>query len=120
MYEPFGLDPLEAAATGLVPVITKNGGPSEIFFGGSGVLVDPTSSKNISEGLIEGLTRYSEISKIAMQLVKEKYTWRQTANRYLHLINDVINSKQVIDSVEQIKLNDTDLINDYLKSIANR
>ena len=120
LYEPFGLAPLEAAATGLVPVITKNGGPSEIFFGGSGVLVDPTSSKNISEGLIEGLTRYSEISKIAMQLVKEKYTWRQTANRYLHLINDVINSKQVLDSVEQIKLNDTDLINDYLKSIADR
>ena len=120
LYEPFGLAPLEAAATGLVPVVTKNGGPSEIFFDGSGVLVNPTSSKNISEGLIEGLNRYSEISKIAMQLVKEKYTWRQTANRYLHSINDVINSKKNIDSVEQIKLDDTDLINDYLKSIANR
>ena len=69
---------------------------------------------------MDGLKRYSELSKMAIKLVKEKYTWRQTANRYLHLINDVINSKQVIDSVEQIKLNDTDLINDYLKSIANR
>ncbi|GIR85223.1 MAG: hypothetical protein CM15mP85_18470 [Rhodobacterales bacterium] len=26
LYEPFGLAPLEAAATGLVPVVTKNGG----------------------------------------------------------------------------------------------
>lgn len=120
LYEPFGLAPLEAAATGLVPVVTKNGGPSEIFSDGSGVLVDPTSSKNISKGLIDGLNRYSEISKNAMQLVKEKYTWRQTANRYLHSINDVINSKQKIGGVEQIKLNDTELIYDYLKSIADR
>ena len=120
LYEPFGLAPLEAAATGLVPVVTKNGGPSEIFFDGSGVLVDPTLSKSISEGLMDGLKHYSELSKMAIQLVKEKYTWRQTANRYLNSINDVINSKQKIGSVEQIKLNDTDLINDYLKSIANR
>ena len=120
MYEPFGLAPLEAAAAGLVPVVTKNGGPSEIFSDGSGVLVDPTSSKNISKGLIDGLNRYSEISKNAMQLVKEKYTWRQTANRYLHSINDVINSKQKIGGVEQIKLNATELIYDYLKSIADR
>ena len=120
LYEPFGLAPLEAAATGLVPVVTKNGGPSEIFFDGSGVLVDPTSPKSISEGLMDGLKRYSELSKMAIQLVKEKYTWRQTANKYLYSINDVMHSKQKIDRVEQMKLNDKDLINDYLKSIADR
>ena len=120
LYEPFGLAPLEAAATGLVPVVTKNGGPSEIFFDGSGVLVDPTSPKSISEGLMDGLKRYSELSKMAIQLVKEKYTWHQTANRYLSSINDVIYSKQKIDDVEQMKLNDKDLINEYLKSIADR
>tara|TARA_B100001057_G_scaffold308110_2_gene308208 strand:+ start:1361 stop:2788 length:1428 start_codon:yes stop_codon:yes gene_type:complete len=120
LYEPFGLAPLEAAATGLVPVVTKNGGPSEIFFDGSGVLVDPTSPKSISEGLMDGLKRYSELSKMAIQLVKEKYTWHQTANRYLSSINDGIYSKQKIDDVEQMKLNDKDLINEYLKSIADR
>ncbi len=120
LYEPFGLAPLEAAATGLVPVVTKNGGPSEIFFDGSGVLVDPTSLKSISEGLMDGLKRYSELSKMAIQLVKEKYTWHQTANRYLSSINDVIYSKQKIDDVEQMKLNDKDLIKEYLKSIADR
>ena len=31
LYEPFGLAPIEAAATGLVPVVTKNGGPADIF-----------------------------------------------------------------------------------------
>jgi len=120
LYEPFGLAPIEAASTGLVPVVTKNGGPSEIFFDGSGVLVDPTSPKSISEGLMDGLKRYSELSKMAIQLVKEKYTWRQTANKYLYSINDVIHSRQKIDHLEQMKLNDKDLINDYLKSIADR
>ena len=57
---------------------------------------------------------------MSINLVKEKYTWRQTANRYLHSINDVIYSKQKIDRVEQIKLNDNDLIKEYLKSIADR
>ena len=120
LYEPFGLAPLEAAATGLVPVVTKNGGPSEIFFDGSGVLVDPTSPKSISEGLMDGLKRYSELSKMAIQLVKEKYTWGQTANRYLHSIKEALYSKQKIDRVEQMKLNDKDLINEYLKSITDR
>ena len=45
---------------------------------------------------------------------------RQTANKYLYSINDVMHSKQKIDRVEQMKLNDKDLINDYLKSIADR
>ena len=104
----------------MVPVVTKNGGPSEIFFENSGVLVDPTSTKSISEGLMDGLKRYSELSKMAIQLVKEKYTWRQTANKYLCSINDFMHSKQKIDRMEQMKLNDKDLINDYLKSIADR
>ena len=69
---------------------------------------------------MDGLKRYSELSKMAIQLVKEKYTWRQTANKYLYSINDVMRSKQKIDRVEQMKLNDKDLINDYLKSIADR
>ena len=120
LYEPFGLAPLEAAATGLVPVVTKNGGPSEIFFNGAGVLVDPTSTKSISEGLMDGLRRYSELSKMAAQLVKNKYTWRQTATRYLHAINEAIYSRQKIEEVKQIKLNDEYLIKEYLKSISDR
>ena len=120
LYEPFGLAPLEAAAAGLVPVVTKNGGPSEIFFDGAGVLVDPTSTKSISEGLMDGLRRYSELSKMATQLVKKKYTWRQTAARYLYATNEVIYSRQKIEEVKQIKLNDKHLIKEYLKSISDR
>ena len=38
VYEPFGLAPIEAAATGLVPIVTKNGGPADIFSNGSGTV----------------------------------------------------------------------------------
>ena len=69
---------------------------------------------------MDGLKRYSKLSKMAIQLVKEKYTWRQTANKYLHSINEVIYSKKKIVRMKQEKLNDKDLINDYLKSIADR
>ena len=57
---------------------------------------------------------------MAIQLVKQKYTWPQTAKRYLHSIKEVIYSKQKIDRMEQMKLNDKDLINEYLKSITDR
>ena len=54
-YEPFGLAPIEAAACGLAEVATKNGGPSDIFENGEGVLIDPTDENSIRLGLLRGL-----------------------------------------------------------------
>ena len=51
-YEPFGLAPIEAAACGLACLATKNGGPSEIFEDGSGVLADPFDADDIAAGLV--------------------------------------------------------------------
>ena len=54
LYEPFGLAPLEAAASGLPVVVTKNGGPSESMCQGDeeyGVLVDPADPEDIAKGL---------------------------------------------------------------------
>ena len=77
---------IEAAAAGLAPVATENGGPSEIFADGSGILVDPFSERDIARGLLEGLNRYEEISKKAMLLVEETYTWKRTAKNYISVI----------------------------------
>ena len=85
-YEPFGLAPIEAAASGLATVTTKNGGPSEIFSDGSGVLVDPFSEDDIARGIIEGLTRHKELSLKAITRVKATYTWRKTAENYIKTI----------------------------------
>ena len=89
-YEPFGLAPIEAAATGLAPVVTQNGGPSEIFEDGSGVLVDPFSTEHIAEGLLDGLTRHTTLAAAAIKRVRETYTWRQTAERYLSAIDEIV------------------------------
>ncbi len=87
-YEPFGLAPIEAAACGLAPVATKNGGPTEIFADGSGVLVDPFHPDDIARGLLEGLKNHGELSKKAARRVHETYTWRRAAEGYLSVIED--------------------------------
>ena len=89
LYEPFGLAPIETAATGLVPVVTKNGGPADIFSDGSGVLVDPICSNSIANGLLEGLKRHSELSSAAAKLVNKKFSWSNAAE-YISSINEIV------------------------------
>ena len=109
-YEPFGLAPIEAAATGLAPVATNNGGPTEIFADGSGVLVDPFSAEEIADGLLDGLSRHAALSKAAIKRVQETYTWRQTAEGYLAVIdanhsdtnNKAIAQPRELDEAERI------------------
>lgn len=88
-YEPFGLAPIEAAACGLAPVATKNGGPSEIFEHGEGVLVDPFDPDDIAKGLMKALDDQHDIADAAHQMVYRKYTWHQTALGYLEAIESI-------------------------------
>ncbi len=85
-YEPFGLAPIEAAACGLVPVATRNGGPTEIFADGSGVLVDPFDVDDIARGLLRALDDHAELSAKATRRLREAYTWQRTAEAYLAVI----------------------------------
>ncbi|UCH74861.1 MAG: glycosyltransferase [Rhodospirillales bacterium] len=87
-YEPFGLAPIEAAACGLACVATRNGGPSEIFADGSGILVDPFDSADIARGLLQALAAHAELSARARRRVSETYTWRNTAEGYLAVIEE--------------------------------
>jgi len=112
-YEPFGLAPIEAAACGLTVVATKNGGPSEIFEDGSGVLVDPFDVEDIKKGLLEGIKNAKKYKKLGEKRVLENYTWEKTAENYLLTIEEGI--KESIDVNEQLKLDATDLIKKFLK-----
>jgi len=85
-YEPFGLAPIEAAACGLACVATRNGGPSEIFADGSGILVDPYDEADIARGLLRALAEHAELSRRARRRVLETYTWPKTAQGYLAVI----------------------------------
>ena len=89
-YEPFGLAPIEAAACGLACVATRNGGPSEIFANGSGVLVDPFDSGDIARGLLQALAAHGELSARARRRVSSHYTWHKTAQAYLSVMEDGI------------------------------
>ncbi|MBF0455383.1 MAG: glycosyltransferase [Magnetococcales bacterium] len=85
-YEPFGLAPIEAAACGLAVVATQNGGPSEIFARGEGVLCDPYDAKDIAKAYEKALENAPHLSQAGRRLVLEKYTWDRTAENYLKAI----------------------------------
>ncbi len=86
LTEPFGLTLLEASATGVPIVATKNGGPNDIIENcRNGILVDPTRPKEISEAirkLIRGARYWEECSKNGIINVRKHYTWRSHAETY--------------------------------------
>jgi len=109
-YEPFGLAPIEAAACGLACVATKNGGPSEIFADGSGVLVDPFDSTDIANGLIRAVDQQQTLSDQGYERVLSTYTWRKTAENYYAVARDAApevarsgNAGHSLDSAERIE-----------------
>ena len=111
-YEPFGLAPIEAAACGLAVVATKNGGPSEIFEDGSGILIDPFDNKDIAEGFLKGVREYKYCAALGKQRVKAKYTWEKTAGAYLAVIEK--GTQQLQDQAVLIpELNARDRILNY-------
>ncbi|MFP3854950.1 MAG: glycosyltransferase [Anaerolineales bacterium] len=95
LYEPFGLAPLEAMAAGLPAVVTENGGPSESLLEGDteyGVLVDPTSPPDIAQGLLRLVASpetWQEFHERGRQRVLDRYTWEQTAEGYLSVLEKI-------------------------------
>jgi sucrose-phosphate synthase len=83
LFEPFGLAPIEAAACGLAIAATANGGPSEIFADGAGLLFDPERPGDIAAKLLTALDRHEQLVSRATRRVRERYTWEKTAERYL-------------------------------------
>ena len=92
LYEPFGLAPLEAMASGIPAVVTKFGGPSESMLDGDqefGLLVDPTDQDEISTALYR-LTSNPELwqsmAEIGYRRVLSRYIWKRTAEGYLKIL----------------------------------
>ncbi len=99
LYEPFGLAPLEAAATGLPVVVTRNGGPAEIWQENGkeyGVLVDPTDPDDIARGLERLIADPGEWERMAhrgRERVLARYTWERTAEGYLDVARKVLEGR---------------------------
>ncbi len=89
LYEPFGLAPLEAAASGLAVVATKNGGPSESLVDGTteyGILADPTDPADIAAGIKRALRDHAALASAGRRRVLDTYTWDRTARGYVAAI----------------------------------
>ena len=107
LYEPFGLAPIEAMACGLPVVATKNGGPSEILRDNGekyGVLVDPQNIEDIKNGLeriLIDFENYELLQQKSIRRVREKYTWKITAEKYLAEIEKHKNDKPNIGKIPE-------------------
>ncbi|MEE4639894.1 MAG: glycosyltransferase [Wenzhouxiangella sp.] len=115
LFEPFGLAPIEAAACGLAVVATRNGGPSEIFAGGAGLLMDPEDPNDMARAFVEGLDRYPALAKAGIERVLSTYTWDKTAGAYLDLIRLNVATGMGRDDAVTAELDASARIQNYLQ-----
>jgi len=87
LTEPFGLTLIEAAASGLPVVATRDGGPQEIIEKcGHGELVDPNDPEAIAaaiKAVIGNPERWHQLSANGVRGVEAHYTWRAHVRGYL-------------------------------------
>lgn len=96
LTEPFGLTLLEAAATGLPIVATRDGGPKDIIHNcQNGILVDSTNPENIAAALKTIITdhnKWETFSKNGVINVRKHYTWERHSEIYLQEIKGIIDA----------------------------
>ncbi|MBW8363137.1 MAG: HAD-IIB family hydrolase [Rhizobium sp.] len=94
LTEPFGLTLIEAAASGLPVVATRDGGPPDIIAHcENGVLVDPLDSTDIARGLLEVMSdvrTWQRYARRGISGVARHYTWNAHVEKYLKAIDRVI------------------------------
>jgi len=90
LYEGFGLDPLEALASG-TPVLCSDATCLPEVVGQAGRLLSPTSVAAWREALVELVSRPAERAKLAAAGPEQaaKFSWQKTAERTLQLYNVV-------------------------------
>jgi glycosyltransferase involved in cell wall biosynthesis len=90
-WEGFGLDVLNAMASG-VPVVTSNVGSLPEVVGDAGILVDPNSVDSIAKGIgsVLSMSKLEYNSMIGKGLVQaKKFSWEKTARQTLEIIEHV-------------------------------
>ncbi len=93
LTEPFGLTLIEAAASGLPVVATRDGGPSDIVAQcRHGVLVDPLDPLDIAAGIksvLRDQTAWDNRSASGIERAKKLYSWEAHVASYLQAVDTV-------------------------------
>ena len=101
LTEPFGLTLLEASATGLPFVATKDGGPKDIVANcQNGILVDPSQPAKIAGALktiIADREQWDTFSKNGIMKVRQHYTWESHARKYMDKIKKLAATAETTD-----------------------
>jgi len=101
LTEPFGLTLIEAAASGLPVVATRDGGPPDIIAHcENGVLVDPLDSADIARGVLDVVSdarAWQRYARRGISGIAHHYTWDAHVEKYLKAVDRVVhrNRKQV-------------------------
>ncbi|THF79045.1 glycosyltransferase [Cohnella fermenti] len=97
LYEGFGLPVLEAMACG-TPVLTSDGSSLKEISGEAACLVDPTSTKAISEKLAYLLSHPDQLKRLSQQGRKQaaKFTWEKASRLVLETYEAITRRKAAI------------------------
>ena len=98
LTEPFGLTLLEAAASGLPVLATRDGGPRDILRNcRNGRLIDPLNAKAMGRALasmIESADDWTRWSKNGIEGVNRHYSWDAHVQKYLKAIDHLQGGKR--------------------------
>ncbi|MBF0274790.1 MAG: HAD-IIB family hydrolase [Nitrospinae bacterium] len=94
LTEPFGLTLIEAAASGLPIVATKDGGPKDIIAAcNNGLLIDPLDVEDIKEKLLVALkdgNQWRNWAKSGIKGAFKHFSWEGHAQKYIKVVKKVV------------------------------
>ena len=103
LTEPFGLTLIEAAASGLPIVATKDGGPIDIVKNcQNGYLIDPLDTKDIAKSVLKVLTETENwhiLSKNGQQKGKKSYKWESHVQTYMKMLQPILDQTESLSTM---------------------
>ena len=93
LYEGFGLPVLEAMSFG-VPVVTSNASSLPEIAGDAAVLVDPTSTQAIVNGMEKALGEKNKLIRLGRERIKQ-FSWVKCAIKTLSVYNSLVSKSEI-------------------------